>query len=69
MMPAREYRSSIAGSIHEMIRDVHDVGVVSYETLVVFEDRCLTQVPIPGCEEPARCEIGSTSPSRSSLHN
>jgi len=40
------YRSEIAGAVHEMMSDAHDVGIVSRETLRTFDEACLVPAPI-----------------------
>lgn len=44
-MKAKSCRSDIAGSVHQMMRDAHDTGVVSRETLRRFDDACRTPRP------------------------
>jgi putative transcriptional regulator len=45
------YRSEIAGAIHEMMSDAHEVGVVSNETLRSFDATCLPAAPALAAEE------------------
>lgn len=45
------YRSEIAASIHEMMSDACETGVVSRETMRTFDDACLAPAPMLAAEE------------------
>lgn len=51
-MRAKSYRSDIAGSVHQMMSDAHDAGVVSRETLRRFDEVCLPSRPAAGRRNP-----------------
>jgi len=46
-MTANGYRSKIGGSVHEMMTDAHDAGVVSREALQSIDETCLAAATAP----------------------
>jgi putative transcriptional regulator len=41
---ARRYRSKISASVHEAMRDLHEIGLVDKRTMRRFDASCLTEV-------------------------
>jgi putative transcriptional regulator len=41
----RRYRSKILASVHEVMQDLHEIGLVDKKTMRRFDASCLTEVP------------------------
>lgn len=44
MNKTKTYRSEAASAIHEMISDLHEIGLVDKKTMRHFDESCLTPV-------------------------
>ena len=40
----RRYRSKISASVHEAMRDLHEIGLVDKKTMRRFDASCLTEI-------------------------
>lgn len=40
----KTYKSEIAGAMHEMMTDFHEIGLVSKSTMREFDELCLTPI-------------------------
>ncbi len=40
----KTYKSEIAGAMHEMMSDFHEIGIVSKSTMREFDELCLTTI-------------------------
>ena len=40
----KTYKSEIAGAMHEMMTDFHEIGIVSKSTMREFDELCLTPI-------------------------
>jgi len=41
---AKTYKSEVLASIHELVSDLHDAGVIDKKTMREFDESCLTPI-------------------------
>ncbi len=41
---AKKYRSSAMASVHEMMSDLHEAGIINHTTMREFDEGCLTPI-------------------------